>query len=671
MASLLPRFAAAATIGIGLCALAGWLLDLSVLKSILPQEAPLEANAGAGLLLAGLALWRLSRIPLARDRPAQAMAAAVLVLGLATLAQYVFELELNIDELLFQDTSELPGGTPGRMSPYSAVAFVGAGFSLLAFNVASLRPLVWTGATLTAALGAVPVAGYLANASVVVENRWLSPAAATFAFVLLGVGTLVASLRQRGAPEARSPRSSIEKKIIAAFAGALVLLFIGAAFTYRASIDFTRSVEGVWRVEQLREALANLRVALTGAESAQTAYLLTSRQYQRDEHERLIASARVYQQVIANAVASDPSQAQDLRELDGHIDRRVDLLLRVTALFDDNGLSSAREAVASEDGVQEMRAIEALTARMDERGETLLLQRESTLARTRELTLGSLLLTLAVAAGIFLTLFRGISREMAARAASEGALRQVNTEMHALNAALAQRAAEVEAANKELEAFSYSVSHDLRVPLRHIDGYIEMLRDENAAELSPEAQHKLEVIADSSHRMSVLIDDLLAFSRVGRMELHIDRVDLDQLVREAIASLEMETRGRAIDWDIRPLPPVAGDVAMLRQVFSNLIENAIKYSARRDTARIEVGTSGEEDGKCVFYVRDNGVGFDMQHAGRLFGIFQRLHRAEDFEGTGIGLANVQRIIARHGGRVWAQAEPDRGATFFFTLERFS
>jgi light-regulated signal transduction histidine kinase (bacteriophytochrome) len=305
---------------------------------------------------------------------------------------------------------------------------------------------------------------------------------------------------------------------------------------------------------------------------------------------------------------------------------------------------------------------------MDARGEQVLIERETTLARTRQLTLGSLLLTLAIAAGIFLTLFRGISREMAARAQADDALHERNREILTLNSALAQRAAEVEAANKELESFSYSVSHDLRAPLRHIDGYIEMLRREAGDDLAKEPRRYLDVISDSSRRMSSLIDDLLAFSRMGRSELRVRRVDLDALVREVIQHLEMVTRERNIEWRIEPLGAAAGDLSMLRQVFANLLGNAVKYTRPRDPAVIEVACTGDEHGRRVFVVRDNGVGFDMKHAAKLFGIFQRLHRAEDFDGTGIGLANVRRIIARHRGRVWAEAEPDRGAAFYFTLD---
>lgn len=666
--ALVPRAAAALTIAIGLSALAGWVFGVPALKSVLPQEAPLEANTAIGLLLAGIALFRLGGVP-GPHRDATLMAGVVLAMGLATLGEYVFDLDFRIDELFFRDIEVVPGSIPGRMSPYSAVALVGAGLALAAFNAPSLRPLVWAAAALTAFIGAVPMAGYLVGASAVVTNRWLSPVAATVAFVLLGVATIVASAAasDRGYPAVM--RSSLEKKVLAAFAGALLLLFAGAGFTYRASVDFADSIQGISRSEQLRDALSTLHVVLAGAESAQTAYLLTNRATQREEYENLAAAARSYQQAIAAALSADPSQSADVAELNTHVEGRLALLAEVTDLYDQNGLSSARELIASDEGVRQMAAIQMVTSRMDNRGEEVLLEREETLARTRQLTLGSLLLTLAVAAGIFLTLFRGISREMAARAEADRALRERNREILALNAALEQRAADVEAVNAELESFSYSVSHDLRAPLRHIDGYIEMLTDEAGEHLGPQARRYLDVIGDSSRQMSALIEDLLAFSRTGRTELHMGAVDLNALTKEVVANLEMAVRGRTIEWDIAPLPAVIGDYAMLRQVFTNLVDNALKYTRPREVARVEIGCAGDEDGRPVFFVRDNGVGFEMQHAGKLFGIFQRLHPAAEFDGTGIGLAHVRRIVARHGGRVWAHAERDRGATFYFSLRR--
>ena len=230
-----------------------------------------------------------------------------------------------------------------------------------------------------------------------------------------------------------------------------------------------------------------------------------------------------------------------------------------------------------------------------------------------------------------------------------------------------ERTRELAMVNKELESFSHSVSHDLRAPLRHIDGYIQMLAEHTAGTLSSEARRYLEVITDAGRKMGKLIDDLLEFSRMGRAEMRETGVELDDLVREVVRDLEMATAGRNIAWQISSLPRVVGDPAMLKQVLANLLSNAVKFPGPRDVAEIEVGVQAAPD-EIVLFVRDNGVGFDMQYAARLFGVFQRLHRADEFEGTGIGLANVQRIIARHGGRVWAEAVPDRGATFYFALQ---
>jgi two-component system sensor histidine kinase/response regulator len=224
-------------------------------------------------------------------------------------------------------------------------------------------------------------------------------------------------------------------------------------------------------------------------------------------------------------------------------------------------------------------------------------------------------------------------------------------------------------ANKELESFSYSVSHDLRAPLRHIDGYAAMLIERTEGQLAADAVRCVDVIRTESQRMRQLIDDLLSFSRMSRAEMRESRVDLNALVRGGIQDLEMATQGRNIEWNIAPLPPALGDSAMLKQVFANLLGNAVKYTRPRDPARIEIGVTGEENEDMTLYVGDNGVGFDMRFMDKLFGVFQRLHHADEFEGTGIGLANVRRIIVRHGGKVWAKAAVDQGATFYLTLKR--
>ncbi|HTF87620.1 MAG TPA: CHASE3 domain-containing protein [Planctomycetota bacterium] len=249
------------------------------------------------------------------------------------------------------------------------------------------------------------------------------------------------------------------------------------------------------------------------------------------------------------------------------------------------------------------------------------------------------------------------------RRAAEEQVQQLNVE---LEERVSMRTLELEAANLELEAFSYSISHDLRAPLRAVDGFAQAVVEDFAPLLPAEGQRQLNVIRASAQFMGRLIDDLLSFSRLGRQALTKQTVQTEMLVRAVLTSLQAERTGREIEIDLGDLPPCQGDPALLKQVWTNLLSNALKYTGKREHPTLTIGST-EQAGERVFFVRDNGAGFDMRYSKKLFGVFQRLHRSEEFEGTGVGLAIVQRIIHRHGGRVWAEAEPDHGATFFFTL----
>src|ERR1041385_2278939 len=219
------------------------------------------------------------------------------------------------------------------------------------------------------------------------------------------------------------------------------------------------------------------------------------------------------------------------------------------------------------------------------------------------------------------------------------------------NQELNRRNSELVAANKELEAFSYTVSHDLRAPLRHVSGFIEALRERADAGLDDEARRYMTKVQNAADEMGNLIDHFLAFSRMGRAELKLALVDMNGLIECAREDLQPDTTGRRIEWRLTPLPKVEADASLMRQVWTNLLSNAVKYTRPRDPARIEVGWEDSHQGEFVFFVRDNGVGFDMKYADKLFGVFQRLHRPQEFEGTGIGLANVRQIISRHGGHI--------------------
>ena len=247
-------------------------------------------------------------------------------------------------------------------------------------------------------------------------------------------------------------------------------------------------------------------------------------------------------------------------------------------------------------------------------------------------------------------------------------LAQIQEQNEFLEKRVRERTAELESANGELEAFCSSAAHDLRTPLRVITGFADLLLDPRGDIPPADAQRFIKMIRDGSGQMSELIHDLLAFSRLGRRELLRQQVDLFQLCGDAYKDLENERGTRVVDLRLHPLPPADGDPALLRLVFVNLLSNALKYTRPRDVAVIEVGVAENKDEHTpVYFVRDNGVGFDMQDATKLFGVFQRLHHAHEFEGTGVGLATVRRIIDRHGGRIWAEAVPDAGATFYFTL----
>ena len=256
--------------------------------------------------------------------------------------------------------------------------------------------------------------------------------------------------------------------------------------------------------------------------------------------------------------------------------------------------------------------------------------------------------------------FRDVSHNKVA----EREIHQLNDE---LEIRVLERTAELKAANKELEAFSYSVSHDLRAPLRHISGFSQLLVEEFGATLVPEAQRYVERIQSGTQRMGLLVDELLNLARVGRHALNPRVTNLNDLVAEVVTMLQPESEGRQVEWVIADLPPVDCDPILVKQVLQNLLANALKFTRHRAPSVIEVGCGKEEEGHPVFMIRDNGTGFDMKYVDKLFGVFQRLHSAEEFEGTGIGLATVQRIVHKHEGRVWAEAEVDKGATFYFTL----
>jgi PAS domain S-box-containing protein len=278
----------------------------------------------------------------------------------------------------------------------------------------------------------------------------------------------------------------------------------------------------------------------------------------------------------------------------------------------------------------------------------------------REMWVSTTKLPLRNAEGETIGIF-GISHDITERKQTEQAIRQLNVDLE-------KQAEQLKAANKELEAFSYSVSHDLRAPLRAIDGYTRILVEDYESLLDEEGKRVCGVISREARRMGQLIDDLLAFSRLGRKEMHTSKIDMRALAVSVLNDLLKEADRERIDFQIGRLPSVKGDSALIRQVWANLLANAIKFTSRKERAVIEVGSKTNPE-ELIYYVRDSGAGFEMEYANKLFGVFQRLHTESEFDGTGVGLAIVQRIIHRHEGRVWAEGEVGKGATFYFAFPR--
>jgi signal transduction histidine kinase len=463
----------------------------------------------------------------------------------------------------------------------------------------------------------------------------------------------------------KSSKYGIEGRIVIWFVLASLIVAIMFALSYLSTRRLQES--DVFWVEHGYQIIAELEASyatLREAESGQRAYLFTGDESFLDSLKTAADKFRMQLDRLESLTADNPSQLARLERLEALGIERINVLWYRVRMKQERGAEVARQEVLAVSGRQKMTEIYSLVDEIRREEESLLTQRRAHSAASVRNAMWSLA---ALGAAVMATLamaYTFISREIIGRRRTEDELRRLNEE---LEDRVARRTAEIEASNKELEAFSYSVSHDLRAPLRHVASFANLLREHLAASLDETGENYLRHIIEAANGMGRLIDGLLIFSRLGRVEMSLEPVNLKQLTEEALQELQPEIEGREIVWRIGELPMVEGNREMLRTVVVNLLSNAIKFTRPRRPAQIEVGCRGGREGEAVCFVRDNGVGFDMRYAGKLFGVFQRLHRARDFEGTGIGLANVQRIILRHWGRVWAEGEVGRGATFYFSL----
>jgi signal transduction histidine kinase len=659
---------------LGASVLAGWAFKIDVLKSVMADWVTMKPNTALGLILCGIALGlsEHSRIPLLRWIAFTA-AALLIAIGAMTLSEYLFGLNFAIDELLFRDYSQPLGDSlPAGMSPLSAYCFILAGIALeVAASPARKRkwmPFVAAiGATLVT-VGTVAILGYAIDGIMGVQwwNYTGLALHTAIGFGILGLGIIAMVSRSGDLVWSLGRNTSLR------FALGILTLLASAGISYHFTAQLRSASASVSHTQDALREFQAISTANVAMQSAFRGFLMDP------DHEYVADITRAENALRLHTVAARQltidNERQQIR-LDkfepilalqiGNVDYTVDLDRK-------QGRAAAEEYFAT-GPIRKLAVQFRIVVRELRDGELKLLASRSEAAALAERTaflvlpLGTFLSVALLVMGLFFLNAGAHERDKAERRL-QASFSEIERMKNELEIRVAERTRQLEMSNKELEAFSYSVSHDLRAPLRAVDGFSQAIIEDFGPAIPLEGHRQLNVIRSSTQKMGELIDDLLTFSRLSRQPLSLMPVDTMALVSSVLADMKDQLAGRDVKITVGTLPPCQSDPSLLRQVWVNLLSNAVKYTAKCEHAVVDVGFLIQE-GESVFFVRDNGTGFDMRYAGKLFGVFQRLHRSEDYEGTGVGLAIVQRIVHRHEGRVWADAAVGVGATFFFTLEK--
>jgi PAS domain S-box-containing protein len=637
----LSQVAAVAVMGAGVSVLFGWWRDIDFLKSVIPGTNSMKVNTAVCFVLAGLSLWLLRHEGEGlirsdrRGRLGQALALIVILIAGLSLSQDLLGWNLGIDELVIHDPSTI--GVPGRIAARTSLAFILLGITLLLLDVRTAKG-AWP-AQLPAALGGWigfgGVVGHAYSAVPLFRLGSLSVMAAntSVALVFLAVGILLAR-PQRGMTRIltrEGPGGSLARWLLPA------AVLVPFAFGW------------------LRLAGQSAGLYDTGMGTALYALVMIA-----------ILTGLIYRSaVVLDRLAEQRQKAED--ELKRFFSISMDLLcvagtdgyFKVVNPRWEKVLGYSQQELLSQPYLEfihpEDREATHQEAAKQAEGHDVISFENRYRCRDGSYRWFNWTATAVTERGVIYAAARDVTER-----------KQTDQRIQELNRELGYKLEELAAVNQELEGFSYSVAHDLRAPLRHVDGFSKILLEDHGADMKEEARVLLERVREGAQHMGALIDELLNFSRLGRQEPRRQITGLNSIVEEARTGLRTEGNGRAVEWRVGRLPFADCDPALMKQVFSNLLANALKFTRPREQTVIEVGQFASQ-GQTVIFVRDNGVGFDMKYADKLFGVFQRLHRPEDFEGTGVGLALVQKIVQKHGGRIWVEASLDRGATFFFTL----
>jgi signal transduction histidine kinase len=445
---------------------------------------------------------------------------------------------------------------------------------------------------------------------------------------------------------------TVERKTLVGFTASLAILVLVTSVGILCVRSYRESARQVAHTHEVISELEGLTAALGITEAARRGYLATTEGFYLDERMAARRNMLSHLQAVKALTADNPTQQRRLGDLEAALDQRE---VRVRASIGETrelGVAAGQRALRSQEISLATSRSTGRIAEIEAEERALLISRQGRDSYWANVLIGVFVVLLVIITSVISWLCLRIRAELTERRKTAATLDHLNTSL--------------QSANRELESFSYSVSHDLRSPLRSIDGYAQMLEEDYNEQLDETGRRYIRTIRGGSQRMAVLIDDLLTFSRLSRQNLNRTKVDMTALARRAAAEVLETQPDPKPEVDIPELPSVAGDPALLRQVWTNLISNAVKYSSKSASPHVEVRAAREE-GRVRYEVQDNGVGFDMKYADKLFGVFQRLHSTEEYPGTGVGLAIVHRIVSRHAGAVTAQAERGKGATFRFTL----